>query len=87
MQQALSAHHRPGSWRVLNRRQPNVSRCLSLSAYLLDAIVISMVSQAPARDRRPAKFTTATRTVQAWAGLGRAARVAAPTHMIDWEMP
>ena len=87
MQGTLSNHHKPSLQPGRKRFRPHISLCMSLSAYLLDVIVISAVLEAFRDVRGAARRAAITRIGQARPRRGRATRVVVPIHKIDWEMP
>ena len=83
---ALSVHHKTGAGHSGSWHGSNISHCMSLSPYLLDAIVFSVVTPEPAKSRPPAVFPGVC-AAQGSAAPGPVETVADSTRMIDREMP
>jgi hypothetical protein len=88
MQCLLPDRHIPWPANHHDEHRQNVSHCISLSGYLLDAIVVSGVSGSPGRVAGQSTGTVTTRTRIAQAtGPGRSEQGGLAARMIDWEMP
>ncbi len=86
MHLALSVHHKTDAGYCRSWHGPNISHCMSLSPYLLDAIVFSVVKPEPAK-RQPLAVVPGACAARGGAVPGLGENVADSTRMIDREMP